>query len=277
MKRILVILFILSSFSTFSQKMPSDYFDEAGKHFEKKEFDKALKGFQYIVENYPKNELYPKAFYNVGYIHFIQEDYDDAISIFKAIIENNFNERENSGGGIMEDPYTNYKHRASKNLSNIYYDKKIFDTALNYLALSDTVFPYLHFSGNEYAANDVYVALRYADIYQKLKQSNKAIEKLLPTVFVTLSDNSKVITELEKLFKNKKGLKSELDNSLKEIYPKTIQQENYTYTRYYFKFLNVEIAVPDSFENEKKKFNKDKALTEIKQTDFYKIVEQLQQ
>jgi hypothetical protein len=40
-------------------------------------------------------------------------------------------------------------------------------------------------------------------------------------------------------------------------------------------FLNAEIAVPDSYEDEKKKFEKDKAINEIKQTDFYKMIEQL--
>jgi len=275
MKKILVILFILNSFSTFSQKMPSDYFEEAIIYFEEEEFDKAIEVFQFIVENYPKNLLYPRAFYNVGYIYFIKKDYNKAISVFTAIIESNFNEKENLNASIMEDPYTNYKHRASNILSNIYYDKKMFDTALHYLALSDTVFPYLHFCGNEYEANYVYVALRYADIYQKLNQPNKAIEKLLPTVFVSLVDNSKVITELKILFKNKKGLKKELDNSLKKIYPKTIQLDNYTYIRYYFKFLNVEITVPDSYEIDEKNFNINKAINIIRQTDFYKMIEQL--
>ena len=275
MKVLFSISIMFVSLLSYGQKMPSDYFDEASNYFEDENFDEALKGYQYIVDNHTKNELYPRAYYNVGYINFTQKKYDKAIPIFKEILESNFNEKENLGGGIMADPYTNYRHRASEILSEIYYEKKIYDTALHYFALSDTTFPYLHFCGNEYASNDVHTALRYADIYQKLKQPEKAIEKLLPTVFITLANNSKVIEVLKKLLADRKNLKQELDNSLSKIYSKKFDREDYSYTRYYFKFLNVEIAVPDSYEDEKKKLDKEKAIKEIQQTDFYKMIEQL--
>jgi len=278
MKILISISILLLSVLAYGQKMPSDYFEEASNYFEEEKFEEALKGYQYIVDNHTKNELYPRAFYNVGYIYFIQKNYDKAIPIFKEILESNFNEKENLGGGIMADPYTNYRHGASEILSEIYYDKKKYDTALNYFALSDTAYPYLHFCGNEYASNDVYTALRYGDIYQKLNQPDKAIEKLLPTVFITLVDNLKVIEELKKLLADRKGLKQELDNSLSTIYSKKNDREDYSYKRYYFKFLNVEITVPDSyesFENEKDKFDKDKAIKEIKKTDFYKMIEKI--
>ena len=273
-KGFVAIIGVLISFSAFGQKMPSDYFDEASKYFEKKKYDDALNAFQYIVDNHPNNELYSKAFYNVGCIYLIEKNYEKAIFVFKAILESNFNEKENLGGDIMADPYTNYKHRASSILSNIYYEKDMFDTALYYLALSDTVYPYLHFCGNELSENEIYTALKYADIYQKLNQPDKAIEKLLPTVFITrYADNSKVIEELKKLLKNKKGLKKELDKSLAKIYPREIIGESRSYTRYYFKFFNVEIAVPGSYEDEKHKFDNEKAINGIKETVFYKMIE----
>lgn len=275
MKTVFSILIFLCSLVSYGQKMPSDYFGESSNYFEEEKYDEALKGYQYIIENHRKNELYPRAFYNVGYIHFIQKKYDKAIPIFKKILESNFNEKENLGGGIMADPYTNYRHRASEILSEIYYAKKKYDTALHYFALSDTRYPYLHFCGNEYASNDVHTSLRYADIYQKLNQPKKAIEKLLPTVFITLADNSKVVEELEKLLADKKALKQELDNSLSKIYSKKIDREDYSYTKYYFKFLNAEIVVPNSYEDEKDKFDEDKAIKDIKQTDFYKMIENI--
>lgn len=275
MKALFSISIIFLSFLAYGQKMPSDYFEEASKYYEEEKFDEALKGYQYIVDNHLKNELYPRAFYNVGYIYFIQKKYDKAIPIFKEILESDFNEEEYIGGGIMADPYTNYRHRASKILSEIYYAKKKYDTALHYFTLSDTTFPYLHFCGNEYASNEVHTALRYADIYQKLKQPEKAIEKLLPSVFISLADNSKVIEELKILLADKKSLKQELDNSLNNIYSKNIDREDYSYKSSYFKFLNVEIAVPDIYDDEVEKFDKEKAIKEIQQTDFYKMIEQL--
>jgi tetratricopeptide (TPR) repeat protein len=275
MKKLLIVISILICHSAFAQKMPSDYFDEASKYLEDDNYEKALSGYQYIVDNFPKNELYPKSHYNIGYIYYTQKKFDKAIPIFKTILESNFNEKENLGGGIMDDPYTNYRHRASEILSNIYYDQKMYDTALQYFALSDTAYPYLHFCGNEYASNDVHTALRYSDIYQKLNQPDKAIESLLPTVFITLADNSKVIDELKKLLSDKKNLKKELEESLNKIYSKKTDKTDYSFTRYYFTFLNTEIAVPDSYEDDKKKFEKEKAIKEIRQTEFYKMIQNL--
>ena len=262
-------------YSANGQKMPSDYFEEAGKFYENKEFGKALTSYQYIVEHYPKNELYPKSFYNVGYIYYDQKNFEKAILIFSTILNGNFNEKENLGGDIMADPYTNYSHRASEILSDIYYEKEKYDSALHYFALSDTASPYLHFCGNEYASNDIHTALRYADIYQKLKQPDQAIKKLLPAVFITLADNSMVIDELRKLLNGKSNLKSKLDESLRKIYAKEIRQSKNSYNRYYFKFLDTEIAVPNSYENDNEKFDKQKAIKEIMLTDFYKMIVKL--
>jgi len=55
MKAILSILIVMSSVFAFAQKMPSDYFDEACNYFDNNQYDEALKGFQYIVDNHPKN------------------------------------------------------------------------------------------------------------------------------------------------------------------------------------------------------------------------------
>ncbi len=222
MKKLLLIILTLICYSTIAQKMPSDYFDESSNYFENDNYEKALIGYQYIIDNFPKNELYPKSYYNVGYIYFTQKKFEMAIPVFKTILESNFNEKENLGGSIMEDPYTNYRHKASEILSNIYYEKKMYDSALLFLALSDTVYPYLSFCGNGYASNYIQTALKYSSIYQKLNQPEKAIESLLPNVFATLANNTKVIEELKKLLANKKNLKKELDESINKIYSKKL-------------------------------------------------------
>src|SRR5690606_33465640 len=124
------------------------------------------------------------------------------------------NEKESAGGDIMANPYSNYKHRASRVLSELYYNKNEFDSSLYFFMLSDDTYPYLHFCGNAYASNRIFSALRYADIYQKLNKEYEAIRSLLPAVFITLSNNSKVIAELKNLLSQKYGLKEELDYSL---------------------------------------------------------------
>lgn len=278
MKLFFFLLITFFSLLAFGQKMPSDYFEEAEFFLKNNKYDEALREYQYIVDNHYKNELYPRAFYNIGYIYSIQKKYDNAIQIFKEVLESNFNEKEKLSGGIMDAPFTNYRNNACIILCDIYFERNMYDSALHYLALSDTVYSYLHFCGNAYASNEINTALRYAEIFQILNLPDKAIEKLLPTVFLnSLADNSKVIEELKKLLANKKGLKRKLDISLKKIYSKKIEVKEYSYILYYFKFLNVEIVVPDNpeIEFEKKKFNKSKKINQIKQTNFYKMIKQL--
>jgi len=275
MKILLSISLMFLSILVQGQKMPSDYFEEAEEYFDEEMYNKALKGFKQIVKKHPKSEYYPIALFNVGEIYYYKKKYNRAISIFKKLLEIDMNEKEDSTRCTMTESITYYKHSAIEILSEIYYKKKMFDKALHYLILSDTVNPNLRFCGLGYASNEIYKALHYADIYQKLNQPNKAIEMLLPTVFATYTNNSKVIEELKKLLADKKGLKQELDISLSNIYSKKIDREDYSYTRYYIKFLNVEIGVPDGYEDEKTKFDKGKAIAEIKQSDFYKMIEKL--
>lgn len=256
--------------------MPSDYFEEASSFFEEEKYDEAINEFQFIVDNHKNNELYPLAYYNVGYTYYVKKDFDKAIEVFKSILESDFNETEKLGGGIMSDPFTNYRHKSSKLLSEIYYNKGNYELALQYLSLSDTTYPYLHFCGNGYAANDVYTTLHYAKIYQKLGNNKKAINILLPAVFNSLANNSKIIEELEKLLSGNNRLKEKLDDSLKNIYSKTsYYNDGDSYESYYFKFLDVEIPVPFSFEYYDQEFDKDRTLNDIKDSEFYKMIEKL--
>jgi tetratricopeptide (TPR) repeat protein len=263
---------IIASQNLFGQKMPSDFFAEGERYIDAKDYKRALVSFQYIVQHHPLNTLYPKAYYNVGYCYFRDNQSDSAIVVFKSILTGNFNEQEPTGGGIMDDPYANYRHRASGILSSIYYDKKMYDTALYYFSLSDTVYPYLHFCGNEYAESDVYTALGYADLYEKLGNKDKAVECLLSAIFITLADNYKVISELKRLLAGKKNLKKELDDALDKIYSTTVHRDTYSYNQYCFKFLQVEIPIPKSYEYEDETFNKNETVALIKKSSFYKMI-----
>ncbi len=269
------ILVLIVTHNLLGQKMPLDYFEEGENACEAKNYKEALASFQFIVNNHPKNELFPRAVYNLGYIYYLDKQYDNSINIFKKILASNFNEKENLGGDIMADPYTNYKHRASEILSDIYEIRNKADTALYYFALSDTCYPYLHFCGNEYAEYDVHKALRYTALYKQLRDNDKAIESLLPAVFITLSDNSEVLNELKSLLKNKKNIKKDLDRALANIYLITIKEKDETHQKHCFKFLNIEMAVPNNFDSDDDKFDKDKAKEGIYKTKFYKLIETL--
>lgn len=269
-------LLLLWAQISFSQKMPSDYFEEGAAQFEAENYKASLASFNYFVNHYPKNSDYPRALYNTGLIYYNLKNYDSAIFIMQKILANKtYNEYDKSGGGLMDDPYTNYRHHASSLISQVYYDQKKYKDALYYFSLSDTAYPYLHFCGNEYASNRVHTALRYADIYLKLKNKEKAIQHLLPAALETLVNSSEVVEQLKPLLKKKKNLKQQLDDALAAIYPIESKRDNETYKQYYFKFLNTQIYVPNSFETDEEKFDKAKAIQEIKESDFYKMIESL--
>lgn len=252
--------------------MPVDYFNEAAGYYEAQEYGKALEGYRYIMDHHPKNELYPMAVYNVGYLYYRLDSTAKAIQIFNTILRSRFNEKDRLGGGIMADPYANYKHRAGELLSEVYYKQQQYDSALHYFSLSDTANPYLHFCGNEYAANDVYTALRYADIYKKLAQPDKAIQHLLKAVFINLADNTEVLTALEQLLKGRPGLQTTLDAALQHIYNKPRRSGKSRYNEYYFSYLGAEVRVLNPVENDRRQLDKQKTIDHIRQTPFYKMI-----
>lgn len=269
------LIFLMLSFSVvaFGQKMPSDYFQEATRYFNDGDMDKALECYLYIVENHPRNELYPRALHNVGYVYFLERKYQESVDAYTKLLNGGQNELEPLGGGIMADPYTNFRHRAATQISDCYYELGQYDSALHYLALSDTVYEYISTCGNAYAEYYIQSALRYADIYQKLGQPDKAIGKLLPQVFDSgLADNSKIIAELEKLLKGKPKLLKKLDKAIDGVYLKTFTSDYGDYERYCIQWLGVEIVYPyKPWEDDTKESVKKK----MRESEFYQMILQM--
>ena len=273
MKTKLIFLMLLFSVVAFGQKMPSDYFQEATRYFNDGDMDKALECYLYILENHPRNELYPRALHNVGYVYFLQRKYQESVDAYTKLLNGRQNELEPLGGGIMADPYTNFRHRAATQISDCYYELGQYDSALHYLALSDTVYKYISTCGNAYAEYYIRTALRYADIYQKLGQPDKAIGKLLPQVFDSgLADNSKIIAELEKLLKGKPKLLKKLDKAIDGVYLKTFTSDYGDYERYCIQWLGVEIRYPNkSWEQN----TKEDVMRKMRESEFYQMISQM--
>ena len=273
MKIKLILLLLSFGVVAFGQKMPSDYFQEATRYFNEGDMDKALEGYLYIVENHPRNELYPRALHNVGYVYFLQRKYQESVDAYTKLLNGGHNELEPLGGDIMADPYTNFRHRAATQISDCYYELGQYDSALHYLALSDTVYKYISTCGNAYAEYYIRTALRYADIYQKLGQPDKAIGKLLPQVFDSgLADNSKIIAELEKLLKGKPKLLKKLEKSIDGVYLKTFTSDYGDYERYCIRWLGVEIRYPNkSWEQN----TKEDVMRKMRESEFYKMIASL--
>lgn len=290
MKALIVMIsatLLMVSLNTVAQKMPQDYFDEGIQFVEDEDQASALKAFQYIVDNNPKNRLFPRALYNTGIINSQMGNTGKAISIFEKILKSNVNDMEPSGGGIMDDPYAGYKHNSSSMLSSIYSDIKMYDSALYYLTMSDTLYPYQHFCGNEYAADDVNKALRYGYLYLQKGDTAKAIESLMGGAFRDgLTDNSEVMEKLKEILSNKKNVAKEFEASLDKIYTekKILNKNSFDpgreATYYYFDFLGAKIFVTwiltEKEPGEKqRKFDEKEERKQFLDSRFYKMLKDL--
>ncbi|NOQ71733.1 MAG: tetratricopeptide repeat protein [Crocinitomix sp.] len=276
-KTVLFSIALLCAFIVNAQKMPEDYFDEASNYYEEEAYTKALESYQYLIENHPKNVLYPRAFYNVGYIHFVLENDTEALKIFKAILESNFNEKEDLGGGIMSDPFTNYRHRSCEIISKIYFNNKEYESALKYFELADTAYPYLSFCGFAASYNEIQTAARYGFIYYKLKQPQKALKKLLPHAFTTYTDNDLIIKYLKELLSTEKDLISKLELAIKDLYFKEFGVGELEFNQYYLNFYDVKIAVPNQHYYDAENFDHAMIIDYIRSSAFYKMIVSLDQ
>lgn len=280
MKKVKIfLLFILISGMAFGQKGAKDYFERANDYYYQDKLEKALENYQYIVKHYPRNKLYPSALYNAAHCSFRLERYDQSAGYCRELLGSKVNDREWVGGSIMSNPYANYRHRAARILSDCFFEQQQWDSAYHYLALSDTVYPLISMCGNASAENRIALVVRYAEIYEKMQQPDRAIAKLLPYVFNNiLADNSRVIAELQKLLSGRSELKQELDAAIDSIYLKTIVSDHGIPEKQCgcLIFMGTEIELPLWWGAVRDgEFNHDEAATKIKESDFYKMIQQL--
>lgn len=248
--------------------MPSDHFEEGVTHMEKGDARSALDRFRFIVDNHPRNALYPRALYNLAYCHYQLGEHDDARDILLRILGGGFDEKEGLGGDIMGDPYANYRHRASYMLHNIHYDAGRYDSSLHYLSLSDTVHSYLHFCGNAYDAHDVHMALRYADIHERMNDPASMKRVLLQAAFNYLSSNGEVIERLRDILiaegHERGALLVELEQAIGNIQERmTFVDGKERVTGHTILFQGVEVPVPGAMAER------------LKDSDFFNMIAEL--
>jgi hypothetical protein len=236
--------------------------------------DVALDYFEDLIDEFPKSSLIYRAMNNAALISSQLNYMDEAIEYYKKIISSKAddNEKGGIGEGIMAEPYALYKNRACKNLAEIYLEQKDFDTALKYIKLTDK-YPYQHFCGNEYAANDIYIATLYTRGYYGLNKVEKALSYSLPYIFNNqLASNSIIVeltvTILKEKYDNAK-LISDFENCAKNHYTETVKRNKKEWVKYYIDFMNVKIEIPFysfDFEDDKK------IIEEIEESYFYQLL-----
>lgn len=276
---VLIFLFIIPLIA-FSQKMPVDYFEEGYKFYEANELDSALSRFNFIVQNFPEDESYPRALNNVGVISIEFNKLEDAKKVFLSILKSGFNEEEPLGGDIMGDPSTNYKHRAAEHLSDIYYKQKDFTNSLKYLVLADTVYKYIGYDANAYEEQDILFAIKYADIYDNTGLRQKAISSLLKCVFYSFAAGDfkdKLYAKIKELFIRYEytDVKDEFDKSLNNFKKEKrfSEDRNREYYLYYINFLQTKIYLPDSYDN-LTVLKESEIVSNTKKFRFYKFLDQ---
>lgn len=269
MKKITIIITFLFAITVFSQETPSECIKKAYENLYDEDYDKALELFQYVVENFPNDKAYPNALLDIGYIHFIQEDYDEAIEILEDVL--NIKPEED----VKLNGYSYLKHNACAFLSEIYYEEGEYDSSLYYLSLSDTTYPYRGMCGNGNAESGIRQSLRYSELYLELDNETKAIEALMSYAFTDLANNDEIIEELEWLLDGKENLLEKFDAAVNDMYPKAFDRDGNKFKMYYFKFLDAEIWVPNSYEDDTRTFDKSRGILDMKSSSFYSMISQL--
>jgi hypothetical protein len=210
--------------------------------------NKVIKNYTELITEYPKSKLIFRALNNKGFAELELENYDNAKNTFLKILESEANDKEKGGigSGLMGEPYTNYKNRACKMLAELEIKNKNFQGAIHYLDLTKK-YPYHHFCGNEFAAEEIYMAQMYAKCYLGLNQDEKAYDILLPNIIENgLANNAELVNvAFNALLKNhkKEDLKAQLENSFKNVAVIKETRNKNEYTYYCINFLNRKIEL----------------------------------
>jgi hypothetical protein len=242
--------------------------------------EKALGTYQELIDSFPKSKLVYRALNNKAFIEYGLKDYAEAKNTFLKILDSKANDKEKGGvgSGIMGEPYANYKNRAAKMLAEIAFKDSRYDDAIRYLDETKK-YKYQHFCGNEYAADDIYMATMYGRCYLALNDDQKAYSILLRRIFENgLADNGELIQiTFEALLKkfSKQDLRKRLEESFDRYYVARAKKEE-DYDRYYIRFLDTEIEIdPWSLRNwdGHNEVGKENLVAMMQQSTFYKMLQ----
>ena len=210
--------------------------------------NKAHEYYQELIASFPKSKLLYRTLNNKGFIELALDDKDEAKKTFQKIIDSKAGDKEKGGvgSGLMAEPYANYKNRAAKVLANISIKERNFSDAIKYLDLTKK-YPYVHFCGNEYAADKIYISELYAKSYLGLNDKQKALKTLLPNIIENgLADNSCLVdltckTLLED--HKKEELRVKYEQAFKNYQIEKVKSKNDEYEKYYINFLDTRIEL----------------------------------
>lgn len=144
----------------------------------------ALMEFDNVVFYYPTSSLINQSLYIKAQIHYELGQIDSACLYYQLLIDREISIESDTSEiiDIRDVKYYNFKNSAYKQLAEIEYELGNYLKSISHLD-SAGVIGYVHFCGNEYAANDNYTAIQYAKNYYAIDSLDKAIDLLIPHLF----------------------------------------------------------------------------------------------
>ncbi|HCA41725.1 MAG TPA: hypothetical protein DEP28_00575 [Bacteroidetes bacterium] len=277
MKIMLLLIFSLTYGFVFAQKMPSDYFDEAIYATSVNDNKKAIYDFKYIVDNFPENELFSLAYFNLAELYFVEKQYDSAITIYKNILNNDFNDTTLIKADIMSIPFANFTYKSCLRLSSYYLMNNEFEKALDYLNLTTTDHKPLSDCANCAAGFEIDYALNAADIYLQMNKKLNAIQVLLKSYNNAFGSFNSQVEVLKEIFLTEKNVKNKLDQALKKVYKKETENNRKSFYEFYIKFYDVDIYLhqPLILEEPTEELEIEKRIARFKESRLYKMVSEL--
>ena len=136
-------------------------------------------------------------------------------------------------------------------------------------------YPYQHFCGNEYAANDIYIATLYTKSFRGLGDTKNDLNYSLPHIFYNgLADNQEIIEITVEILKENFDIK-EIEEAFRkactEYYSEKVKMKKYEWTIYCITFLDTKIEL--SFYQLEFTKNIDKTIKEnIEKSYFKKLI-----
>lgn len=250
---ITILLTMLFTNDLYGQKKAIDYYNAGIASLEDNHYSSALKSFNYVRKHYPNDEVFDKATYNAGTIYYSRKKYARAEKIFKYVLGRTLNDREASSNKIYYfSGFANYKHNSACYLSEIYTERGVYDTALYYLSLSDSVYPFNAYCSWERATYWQSGTLEYARIYDALGQIDNEEEVLLRYCLPNSNStkDSEAIAQLRRLYKqyeNPKKLLAEVNYAFEHYLVDTSHSGSITDATYCISFRGKKIPFYSEF------------------------------
>lgn len=286
MKKILTILTIFLSLSTFGQTVENSLSDKAFQLYQKEQYDSAIFYYKEVLKLNDNSRIayflmqVGKCYSEKNELEHSKNYYLQCLNIPDTIERFNYPQREACFG-----------------LSDIFQVEKNYNQSLRYLKIAEAKYPHRKICNAGEFERKIILKDKFALCFEKINELDSAINYLTPYMFAKTEDllmdsveYIKIIENYYNLLRKKYSmceLKSLLDNAIKNVYYNKKQDNanidslkyNYYEVESYITFLNKKIVLMDggyeanSWGGEPvKEFVLEYLLEYFSQTPTYKLI-----